>query len=215
MTTIDFNNIDFQTGDLILLSGNYFVSSIISYITHSNWTHIGIVIKDPNFLINTPPVKGIFMLEADIQNPNDPYVDLESGHYVRGVCLVNLEQRINSYKGGIAYRKLIWNKTKDEINEIFRIIYNTTYYKNYDLNPFDLLEPIIHHKYLILEKILCLDPRRTNKFFCSTLFAYAYTQLQLLKANTNWSDFYPKYFAEISELENNARLSDLLILKNR
>ena len=52
-STID----DLDTGDIILLCGGSeswlsWLTSIIKYSTHSNYTHIGVILKNPNFLAN-------------------------------------------------------------------------------------------------------------------------------------------------------------------
>ena len=42
---------DLETGDIILFSGNYYISRFIEFITNSKFSHIGVIIKNPNFLI--------------------------------------------------------------------------------------------------------------------------------------------------------------------
>ena len=39
-----------NTGDIILFEGYYIVSKIIEFLTESNYSHIGIIIKNPKFL---------------------------------------------------------------------------------------------------------------------------------------------------------------------
>jgi hypothetical protein len=225
----------FSTGDIILFNGNGFISDVIERVTHSEWSHVGMVVKDPDYLIQTPPTKGLFLFESDIPASTDPCIDIDtgrvcsqanscvsgrpgtstSGERLRGVSLVHLKERIEQYDGGVAYRKLNWDKTESEINNMFKIVYNTTYHKKYDVNPLDLIDPLVHHKYWIIDKLCGSDPRQVNKFFCSSLLAYTYTQLGLLKSNTEWSEIYPKYFAEDITLENGASLGNITILKNK
>lgn len=217
--TNNINNKDyletFSTGDIILFNGNGFISDIIEYVTHSDWSHVGMVVKDPDYLIQTPPTKGLFLFESDIPTSTDPCIDIDTGKRLRGVSLVHLEERLEQYDGGVAYRKLNWDKTDTEINNMFKIVYNTTYHKKYDINPLDLIDPIVHHKYWIIDKLCGSDPRQVNKFFCSSLLAYTYTQFGLLKSNTEWSEIYPKYFAENINLEDGASLGNITILKNK
>ena len=42
---------ELETGDIILFSGNYFISNIIEFITNSKYSHIAVIIKNPNFLM--------------------------------------------------------------------------------------------------------------------------------------------------------------------
>ena len=55
---------NFNTGDLLLF--NYdsfsFISWIIKIFTNSQYTHIGMIVKDPEF--TNPPLKGIFVWES-------------------------------------------------------------------------------------------------------------------------------------------------------
>ena len=39
------------------------------------------------------------------------------------------------------------------------------------------------------------NPRKTDKFYCSSLVAYIYTELGLLDKNTRWTDIFPSYFS--------------------
>ena len=53
-STID----DLETGDIILFCGGSeswlsWLTSIIKYSTHSNYTHIGVILKNPNFIAKT------------------------------------------------------------------------------------------------------------------------------------------------------------------
>lgn len=200
----------FSTGDIILFSGNEMRSKTVEYFTNSIWSHVGIVIKNPDFLINTKKKEGIFLLESD----GIELEDIDSGGKMFGVQIVDLQEVIKTYNGMLAYRKLHWNVSNEYIHDILKVVYNTAYHKNYDWNIIDLLDPIIYKKFWILDKILCIDHRRTNAFFCSALAAYVYTQLDLLKATTEWSLIYPSFFAEIKKLENNAFLSEIVIIKD-
>ena len=39
---------ELETGDIILFSGNYFLSYIVEYFTNSIYSHVGVVLKNPN-----------------------------------------------------------------------------------------------------------------------------------------------------------------------
>ncbi len=204
---------DFNTGDIILFSGNGIVSKAIKNVTKSKWTHVGMVIKDPDFLVKTPPKQGIFLIESDMPCYDKPCVDIETGKHMFGVNIVDLEERVKFYDGEVCYRKLITDISHEHIKEDFRIVYNTTYHKHYDWNPIDLIDPAIHHRFWTLDLIFGIDRRRVNKFFCSALVAYTYTQMGLMKSTTEWSMVYPRYFADNSIFENNSELGALVQLK--
>jgi len=56
-----------QTGDLLLFTSNNtgflsYLSSLIKWGTHSNYTHIGMVLKDPDYI--SPVLKGVFVCQS-------------------------------------------------------------------------------------------------------------------------------------------------------
>lgn len=201
---------DFSTGDIILFNGLYPASKIIDVVTQGKWSHVGMVVKDPNFLFNVDHKKGIFLYESD----GKEFIDVDSGSKLFGVQLVDLKEKIDKYEGTIAYRKLLWNKPIEYFDDVLKVIYNTTYHKSYDWNVFDLLDPIIYKKFWILDKILHINHRKTDAFFCSSFVSYIYTQLGLLPQKTDWSLIYPDFFATINELEDGGKLDTLMIIKD-
>lgn len=195
---------DLKTGDIILFSGKCALSSLIEYMTDGQWSHVGIVIKNPTYLINKPYQEGLFLYESG----EAEMTDIDTGHKLFGVQMVDLRKYVESYSGTVAYRQLLWDKNPHELDNMMRIIYNTTYHKPYDWNPIDLLSTILYHKYWVSLK----DNRRVDKFFCSSFVGYIYTQLGLLKPDTEWSQLYPKFFGDIIDLENGGKLGDVKVL---
>lgn len=212
MSTYDISN--FETGDIILFNGYYGMSKIIETFTGNRWSHVGMVIKDPDFLFRehdetkNEPIKGIFLYEADGIYLND----IDSGQKLFGVQLIDLQQKINVYQGNVSYRKLYWHKKSSEIHNILETVYNTTYHKPYDWYILDLIEPKIYKKYWFVDQLLEKQGRRTDSFFCSSFIAYIYTQLGLLDKKTNWSLIYPQFFADTIAL-NDAHLGDIVEIK--
>ncbi len=49
---------DLQTGDLVFCSGSYFFSRAIQKFTHSVWSHIGMIYRDPT-------LERVFVLESE------------------------------------------------------------------------------------------------------------------------------------------------------
>ena len=61
---------ELETGDIILFSGNYFLSYIVEYFTNSLYSHVGVVLKNPN--LGDARFKGIYLLESGFENTPDP-----------------------------------------------------------------------------------------------------------------------------------------------
>ena len=72
---MDYENLNFKTGDLLLFDyENYYGLGIFSYlikkITHSNYSHIGMILKDPDFL--EEPLQGYYLWQSDWTGYPDP-----------------------------------------------------------------------------------------------------------------------------------------------
>ena len=86
---------DLQTGDIILVNDykpglfGMFLS-MIKYGTHSDYVHVGMVIKDPTFL--ETPLKGIYW-ESGYEGTPDPKV----GKIKSGVQLTSLQTIKQNY----------------------------------------------------------------------------------------------------------------------
>ena len=50
---------DLETGDIILFSGNYLLSYIVEFFTNSMYSHVGVVLKNPN--LGDATFKGIYL----------------------------------------------------------------------------------------------------------------------------------------------------------
>ena len=86
---------DLKTGDLLLFnshSSSFFsFSSLIKWGTHSNYTHVAMILKDPSFI--HPCLKGTFVWESSWQGTPDP----QDGKVKLGVQITPLKEMIDSY----------------------------------------------------------------------------------------------------------------------
>lgn len=177
---MDISDIDFDTGDILLLSCTkwyYIFSRLIEYITNCPYSHCGIIIKDPTF---TPkPLQGLYFLESGKENMKD----VENDRYKLGVQLVPLQEMIDNYPGKIYCRKLHCHRNKefyDNLNQAHSDVHNISY----DLNPVDWIKAMF--------KIDIGDNQHKTRFWCSALVVYIYIKLGLLDKNISWSLISPK-----------------------
>ena len=89
-----------ETGDLLLFSGNYFLSKIIEYFTDCNYSHVGIVLKDPKYL--DPKLIGFYLL----QSGEEYFKDSEDNKFKIGVQISDL----NKYRFIFHYNVTFWLK---------------------------------------------------------------------------------------------------------
>ena len=195
-----------ETGDLLLFNSHHsglfsFFTSLIKWGTHSNYSHIGIVLKDPKFI--NPSLKGLYLWESSYNGEPDP----QDGKIKLGVQITPLYEIINYYKkngGSIFVRKI--NSTSDiPINEIFNDkilidIHNKVYDKPYDIVPTDWIEGFLKYD---------IEPQKTNRFWCSALVGYIYTRVGILNKNTDWSILTPNDFSLSGENLNYTNIAKL------
>ena len=99
MTSHDELRDTLKTGDLVLFSGKSAFSATIRLVTGSRWSHVGMVMRLEEF------EDAMLLLESSLLV--DPRVlDIESAEAVQGVQLVPLCDRLSTYSGGSAMRRL-------------------------------------------------------------------------------------------------------------
>ena len=178
-----------DTGDIILYHCKKGIfGRIIQYFTMSGYSHIGVVLKNPQF--TEKPLLGMFLWESS----DEKFPDSEDGKCKIGVEIVELEKVINDvYKNDthdLYYRKLFVEEpiSQEKLKEIHNIVHN----KPYDFIPTDWLEALIGRDNI---------PQKTDRFWCSALVGFIYTKLGLLPENTDWSIMRPSDFSEKSNIK--------------
>ena len=182
-----------NTGDLILCDDLEYkdwgiFSWFIKFATKSDFSHVAMVVKDPDF--TDPPMKGTYVWMSGTSNAPDP----EDNTMKFGVQFVPFDEYVRTYGGKLYLRKLhCWKHYELFTKENLKKIHDVVYDKPYDVVITDWIE-------LYCKK----DPRpqKTSRFVCSAFIGYVYTQLTLLPEDTDWDLLYPSYFSS-----ENPRLS--------
>jgi cell wall-associated NlpC family hydrolase len=183
-----------ETGDLLLFNDNstgFFgaFTKLIKWGTHSNYSHIGMVLKNPSFI--HPSLKGTYVWESSYNGKPDP----QDGKIKLGVQITPIDELIREYKktgGHIYIRKLNFDKFNDIDrnivfnNDILNEIHNKVYDKPYDIVPTDWLEAFLR---------IDIDPQKTDRFWCSALVGYIYTRVGILNGDNDWSMMRPSDFS--------------------
>ena len=170
--------------DILLFQSNFkglfgWWAWIVSIVTRSPWTHVALVLKDPTFI--DPSYKGLYVLESGSE-------DWEN-HW--GVMVNPLDKVLKTHEHKkVVTRKLYYNVLIDQLE----VIYNTIRFKKYDTNVTELLGNE-------LQSSLLANPQESDKFVCSSLVAYVYTALGLLKNDTKWFYYQPKHFSKAFKLQ--------------
>lgn len=178
-----------KTGDLLLCDdlayGSWGLFSwLIKFVTKSDFSHVGMIVKDPDF--TETPLKGTFVWTSGISNVPDP----EDKTKKFGVQLIPLDHFIQTYGGKIYLRKIEFEHAEEyysifETNKL-KQIHQVVYDKPYDVVITDWIEAFCKKD---------PNPQKTSRFFCSALIGYIYTKLNLLDHNTDWSIISPSFFS--------------------
>jgi len=187
---------ELNTGDILLFSGNdSLISSLIKRFTNSEVTHVGMILKDPDFI--HPSLKGYYVWESGKEDEPDP----QDNKTKFGVQITPFEEIYQSYQedsGNIYVRKVNQPNnifTIDKLEGIHKVIYD----KPYDIVPKDWIEGYLQKD---------PDPQKTNRFWCSALLGYIYTQCGCLNKYTDWSILRPCDFSDTTKLKFNISLSN-------
>ena len=183
-----------KTGDILLF--NYqdgWFSWAIKYFTKTTYSHSAMIIRDPPF--NVP--KGLYVWESSYNGKPDPQDD----KIKLGVQITPWEEFLNHYysNGYMYIRRISSNKTitTDRLNKIHDVVYN----KPYDIIPKDWWDAY--------KKENPKDAPFTDRFWCSALVGYIYTQLGFYPKNTDWSMLIPADIANDVIKTQNISLSKL------
>jgi hypothetical protein len=152
------------------------LSAAIERCTHSQFSHVGIVIKDPTF---TPrPRKGLFLLES---TGLEDVPDIEDCQVKFGVQLRDLREVISHYDGKVFWRKLDCDRNQG-FYETLAKAHSVVHNRPYD-DGIDYLKALFRFRHG--------DMQREDTFFCSALATFMYVAWEFLPKDTPWSIITP------------------------
>lgn len=171
---------DWKTGDIILFNTTSgWFAKIVEYFTNSLYSHVGMIVKDPEF--TEKPMVGLYFWESS----REVFPDAEDGKIKLGVEIVDLE-KVLRYNENLYYRKLVLEEDFEldhkKLTEIHKVAHN----KPYDYNIVDWILAWFKKD---------ITPQKTDRFWCSALVGYIYTELGLLSKDTDWSILTPSDFS--------------------
>jgi hypothetical protein len=209
---------DLKTGDLILVKGDSIIGKIIEKCSYSQYSHIGMIVKDPTYINSS--LKGLYLLESTV---DFNLIDSLSKKVQLGVGLHTLDSVITDQKkdGSKLYvRQLNCNRNSEFFNKLGQA-YNTVKITPYDFSPLHWLyakmvaDGVPINKVLELTKEVSNDKMQDIKsVWCSALIGYMYTEMGLLQNDTPWNLLSPNSFSSKSNQIYliNASLDDEIFL---
>jgi len=161
-----------ETGDILLFRGDQMVSRCIEYFTHSRFSHVGMVLRDPVYI--NPKLKGLYLWESGAE----PFCEAEENEYLYGVQIVPLEQALEQYRrGNVYYRKLNLDGELDI--ERLKDIHEEIHHHRYDLNILDWIKADEYQKEGKIEDKSKLNRKieTPETVWCSALMGYIFVSM--------------------------------------
>jgi len=178
------NICDLKTGDLILISNyekgifNLFLD-MIRYGTHSDYVHIGMIVKNPTF--TEKPLTGTFFWESSYEGTPDP----QDGKVKLGVQITPIEDLFKNYSNAKFFVRK-FNNYSAFTDEALKQVHEIAYCKPYDINPKDWIYALFQSD---------PNPQLTSRFWCSAFVGLILTKVGILDSNTDWTIMRPCDFA--------------------
>lgn len=181
------DEVDLQTGDLLLFRGTSWVSWLVEWFGVSRYSHVGIVVKNPVFL-GLDLEDGTYILESSWNNTPDA----EDHQMKFGVQLHLLDDVLKEYSKGSVMTRKVNCERNDAFYQKLTELHKEIHDKPYDTTPWDWLCA----KYNMICP-LPSDPayKTTKRFWCSALVSYLYCQLGIMEKDVNWSLVAPREFS--------------------
>ena len=193
-----FDNLNFNTGDLLLFSHKdnctsccnclfTFFTDSIKCCTNSKYSHSAIVIEQKHAIIINPILnKEKYYV---IQSSYESFPDAEDNEYKLGVEIVGLNELFSTYEGKIFCRHIDCDRDDLFISKLIQA-HSIVHNRPYDINPYDWIRAAFH---------INIGPtQRLDTFWCSALVSFIYTKLGFFKEDTNWTLISPVMLSDKS-----------------
>ena len=178
-----------NTGDLVLFQGDSLVSKVIRRVTNSPWSHVGMIMRLPEY-------DYLALYES---TGVGAFADLVSGKIQKGVQLVPLSDRIRNYEGNVAIRQLkgilLDAKDRKALVDLRRELRG----RPYERSALDLLNAAHDYEGEKMKEDL-------SSLFCSELVAECYQRLGLLSEEKASDEYTPSDFGQADNAHKELKL---------
>ncbi|MDG5788366.1 hypothetical protein QA612_12830 [Evansella sp. AB-P1] len=179
-----------KTGDIILFSGQYKISKLVEKLEHSDWSHVGMVVRpDPKGEIYFFESTALTNLEDELFHDNKT-----------GPKLVKLYDRLKTYGEDLtpyvpplyAVRSIVLTDTS--IDETILYNYINKVHGIPNPNQWEMIWEVLEGRFLHISS-------KKSDYTCSKLVAELYEKLGLFKPKLPLNGYMPKDFSSNSGLK--------------
>lgn len=187
-----------RTGDIVLFSGKGGISTGIKWGTLSKWSHVGMVLRLPEYDFVT-------VWESTTLSTT---IDLDSKQPRKGVQLVPLSARVSGYDGDIAVRRLTGVADDDvNVDELMNLRKEISG-RPYEQSKIELIKSAY-------DGPLGRNAEDLSSLFCSELVAEAYQRMGLLADGVPSNEYTPADFSQKRNLTLlKGSLADEVLIKD-
>lgn len=187
--------LNLNTGDIILFRGQSLLSRSIEYFSSSMYSHVGIVLKNPNYLVDrlspgNNMEDGYYILESTF----DGVPDVENKNIKVGVQIHDLEYTLENSVPGTVYIRKVDCVRDEKFKEKLIAIHDKIHNIPYDLKISDWIRALKDLNEP-LEDIKEKSTKDSNQFWCSALVAYVLEELGIIEPNLPFEVIAPKDFS--------------------
>ena len=168
-----------DTGDLVLFSGKGNISQGIKFLTNSKYSHVGMVVKMPEW-------NKVVLYESTTLSD---LADIESGKATKGVQMVFLSDRLRTYDGDVAVRHLSGIQRDENLKKALTDFRHKMRGRKYETSKIQLLKAAHDGWFGKNEEDL-------SSLFCSELVAEAYQRMGLLSEKLPSNEYTPADFSD-------------------
>lgn len=179
-----------KTGDLLLFSGKGTISDLIKHITSAKWSHIGMVVRVPEFEM-------VLCWESTTLSNVE---DVTTGKATRGVQLVALRDRLRTYDGEVCARHLVEPITNGALAALGKFR-SEVCGRPYEESKLELLRSA-------WDGWGGANTEDLSSLFCSELVGEAYQRMGLIDESVPSNEFTP------ADFRAGAQIDTLLLGKN-
>ena len=190
----------FNTGDILLYNTTkHWYSRLIERYTHSDYSHVSIVLHRPTWLDESLCEEEYYVLESD----KETFPDAVSGEFKFGVQVCPLSkvwaEYVNGDNGHLYVRRIWFSSDHDGKRAMMEGI-KTAYLKTkscpYDLNPIDWIKCYFDES-KTLEQIDASNQcvQKTTSFWCSALVSFILVAGGFLDKTVPWTVITPYDFS--------------------
>ena len=175
---------DLKTGDMVLFSGDGFVSRIIQMYTRSKWSHVGLVVKDEWYDM-------LLLWESTTLSK----VKTVYGNVRQGVAVRPLSEVVAKYEGEVGIRQLerpLSDGQQVDIGDLRKEFKG----RDYEQSKSELFKSAY-------DFIGGKNEEDLSSLFCSELVAEAYQRVGLLSEHTPSNEYTPADLAVMPTITTN------------